>query len=379
MENVLTAIFVIFLILFSAFTLTDQAIDSQVALHETRYEIQLRQDERAHTSLQAVAAWLTSDETIAAFTYRNSGSARLAEFDAWDVILEYTDSADPAVHHISWLDYSSSVPFMGEWSVEGIYIDSTQDVAESIEPGILNPGEEIVLHVKLDPTLGRGQTLLLTVSTANAVSAPVSFRRNELPTLDANDPLSLVSRTSADITSAMLASSDSDHLAPSLVYSIEMEPGQGALNLGGSFTQSDIDSGLLTYTHTGQGDDSFEFMISDGVDSIGPYTFSITVTNAAPQISLNTGMGITSGSVAAITQARLQTSDVDNVAANLVYTVIAAPTQGALSLGAIFTQADIDAGLLTYSHSGTGSDSFSFTVSDGEATIGPFTFSINVS
>ena len=68
------------------------------------------------------------------------------------------------------------------------------------------------------------------------------------------------------------------------------------------------------------------------------------------------------------------TTDVDNTSDQLVYTLDTAPANGtlynngvALSAGGSFTQADIDAGLITYDHDGsqTSSDAFAFTVDDG--------------
>ena len=73
----------------------------------------------------------------------------------------------------------------------------------------------------------------------------------------------------------------------------------------------------------------------------------------------------------------LETTDVDNTAAQLTYTVTAATGNGTLRLSGTalgvsdtFTQADIDAGNVTYDHDGseTVSDSFNFNVDDGAGT-----------
>ena len=83
----------------------------------------------------------------------------------------------------------------------------------------------------------------------------------------------------------------------------------------------------------------------------------------------------------------LSTTDVDNTPAQLVYTLTGTPTHGtlrrngtALSAGGTWTQADINAGLLTYDHDGseTSSDSFSFTVDDGVGTTSSGTFNLTI-
>jgi uncharacterized delta-60 repeat protein len=105
-------------------------------------------------------------------------------------------------------------------------------------------------------------------------------------------------------------------------------------------------------------------------------TASLTVTavNDAPTINAIVYANINEGGSVTITSARLQVLDVDNTPAQLVFTTTVIPTEGslllngvALTANATFTQADIDAGLVTYQHSGSelNSDSFTFTVSDG--------------
>ena len=81
-----------------------------------------------------------------------------------------------------------------------------------------------------------------------------------------------------------------------------------------------------------------------------------------------------------ITRGTLRVLD-EGRSSTLTYQVTSAPSHGSLSLNP-FTQADIDAGRLTYRHNGNKSatDSFTFTVSDGQGGgIGATTVSIAVS
>jgi hypothetical protein len=133
----------------------------------------------------------------------------------------------------------------------------------------------------------------------------------------------------------------------------------------------------LTYTHTGSESDSFQFTVSDGKDTIGPYTFTFAIS-LPPELVVNAGLTVTSGGTETITSEQLQVTDADDPTTGLNYTVTAAPTQGDLSLGTAFTQDDIDNGRLTYTHTGSESDSFQFTVSDGETALGPYLFTIMV-
>ncbi len=119
-------------------------------------------------------------------------------------------------------------------------------------------------------------------------------------------------------------------------------------------------------------------------------TVSINVSSVNDEQVLSTNAGMTvlegaSGSV--ISTAMLQTTDVDNTASQLVYTVTSIPTNGVLqrnginlSANSTFTQADIDGGLITYGHNGTEttSDSFAFSVDDGAGTTSSGTFNIAI-
>ena len=105
-------------------------------------------------------------------------------------------------------------------------------------------------------------------------------------------------------------------------------------------------------------------------------------------VAINAGATVDEGSTGnVVDNTMLLTTDVDNTAAQLVYTVKATTSNGTLRVGGTalgisdtFTQADIDAGQLTYDHDGseTVSDSFDFTVDDASGTSSSGTFNITV-
>ncbi|MEZ6087262.1 MAG: cadherin-like domain-containing protein [Pirellulaceae bacterium] len=117
-------------------------------------------------------------------------------------------------------------------------------------------------------------------------------------------------------------------------------------------------------------------------------TINITAVNDEQVLGTNTGATVAEGSSGnTITTAMLETTDVDNADSELVYTVTSVPANGTLrlsgsvrGLGSTFTQADIDAGLVTYDHDGsqTSGDAFSFTIDDGSGTTSSGTFNFTV-
>jgi VCBS repeat-containing protein len=113
--------------------------------------------------------------------------------------------------------------------------------------------------------------------------------------LATNAGLTVITRQTGVMGNTKLKVTDADDPATRLVYSVVTSPTQGALSLGTTFTQYDIDNGQLKYTHTGSapGSDSFTFTVTDGKESIGPFTFNITIANAAPILAANAGRVLT--------------------------------------------------------------------------------------
>ncbi|EMB19109.1 Pentaxin [Rhodopirellula europaea 6C] len=115
---------------------------------------------------------------------------------------------------------------------------------------------------------------------------------------------------------------------------------------------------------------------------------TITATNDEEVVSTNTGATFTENSTGnVVTTAMLHTSDVDNTSAQLIYTLTSDATTGSLyrngtliGNGDTFTQADIDAGLVTYDHDGAEvfSDSFGFSVDDGAGNASTGTFNLTI-
>lgn len=119
-------------------------------------------------------------------------------------------------------------------------------------------------------------------------------------------------------------------------------------------------------------------------------TASLTVTDVNDEQVLTTNNGLTlseNSTAAVIGTGLLETTDVDHTPSQLLYSITIATANGtlrrsgtALGVGSTFSQADLDAGLITYDHAGgeNSSDSFSFTVDDGQGSSTSGTFNISI-
>ncbi|HLV36214.1 MAG TPA: cadherin-like domain-containing protein, partial [Spirillospora sp.] len=310
MENVLSAFILIFILIFGSLTLSEAVITSLDTIQGSYREMETRLSNQARAHLMPINDPVFLSEAAVAVSYRNTGSTRLTDFDQWDVIVTYFDQSDPADFHISWLKYASDAPSDNQWAVEGIYLDAGKGTAEQFEPGILNPGEEMTLLLYITPEVGHGKSIHTLVAAPNGISTARQFIRNIPPELVNNLGLTITHGETGLIDAALLAAFDADDTAEAIVYTVLDGPGGGTLSLADTFTQADIDNGLLTYTHTLSGDYGFEFTLSDGKDTVGPYTFEITVINNEPTLAANTGLAA-GGGTSTITSAMLKVTDAD--------------------------------------------------------------------
>ncbi len=153
-------------------------------------------------------------------------------------------------------------------------------------------------------------------------------------------------------------------------------------NAGGRFS-IDSSTGLITVTNSSllNFESSSSHTITVQATDASGATFSkdMTVTlndvNEAPTIAVNTGRTVLEGSTSnVISNTMLNEGDPDDSGTGITYTVTSAVTRGTLRLNGValavnstFTQADIDAGLLTYDHDNSENftDAFGFSMADG--------------
>jgi VCBS repeat-containing protein len=167
----------------------------------------------------------------------------------------------------------------------------------------------------------------------------------------------------------------------------------GSINIAadGTYTYTLNNNNLAVQalrTNTDTLSDVFTYTITDAGGLTGTTQISVTIQGANDEQMIVANAGITvaensTGNV--ITAVMLQTTDVDDSAADLTYTLTSAVAIGtvrlngvALTNGSTFTQTDINSGLVTYDHDGTENfaDAFSFSVDDGTGTTSTGTFSI---
>jgi serralysin len=201
------------------------------------------------------------------------------------------------------------------------------------------------------------------------------------PSLVHESSLTLVRSGTATITSSLLQFDDNVSTHAQETYTVITGPAHGSLLRSGSatssFTQADIDTGLISYHEDGSAvsSDSFTFRVTDAANNqTTGQTFQFNITPPAdttpPSLVHESSLPLVRSGTATITSSLLQFDDNVSTHAQETYTVITGPAHGSLLRSGLatssFTQADIDTGLISYHEDGSAvsSDSFTFRVTD---------------
>jgi VCBS repeat-containing protein len=223
---------------------------------------------------------------------------------------------------------------------------------------------------------------------------------NDAPILSTNEGATVTEGSTIVLSAKSLEVTDIDNGSGELVYTLTSLPANGMITLKGvalgekdTFTQADINSGILEYVHDGSetDSDSLTFVVQDGAGgaiSESILKIAVTSSNEAPILNANEGATVNEAGSIVLSIKNLEVVDVDNSPSDLRYMLTSLPAHGTfflkgtpLSLKDAFTQEDINNEILEYVHDGseTTSDSLTFIVDDGAGgTLEESTFKIEV-
>jgi hypothetical protein len=168
METVITTIIIVGVLVLAIVGLAQSSLSAQTSIAQSSGAMQERAGDRARTNLLSLYGRTTPLGDYVELTLRNSGSTKLSNFNQWDVVLQYSDGASTQV---KWYPYGSAV---NQWNQQ-IYLTASPPVAEVFEPGIFNPGEEMVITVGVSPKVGTGTTNIAVVATPNGITASTVY------------------------------------------------------------------------------------------------------------------------------------------------------------------------------------------------------------
>ena len=141
-------------------------------LADSRKHEEVRKGDQSRTALSLT----TSSEAspLVNFTVKNSGQRAIADFPSWDVVVKYYDTGDQ--YQVAWLPYTTAAsPGDNQWTVTGIYVNALTLSTEIYQPNILDPEEEVIIQVRLNPAAKDPASNVAVISTPNGVPLNTSF------------------------------------------------------------------------------------------------------------------------------------------------------------------------------------------------------------
>ena len=159
--------------------------------------------------------------------------------------------------------------------------------------------------------------------------------------------------------------------------SLEFLASVATTSQGGTVTINS--EGVFTYSPLPDfnGTDTFSYTVSDGsLFDTGTVTITVDPVNDPPYMAGDLEATLEKGATYTLTAADLGAIDPDNSADEITFSVISGPASGILSR-TTFTLAELQSGLITYTHDGfdADSDSFSFSLADDSGgSSGPHSF-----
>jgi hypothetical protein len=169
METVIVSIICIALIVFGGMTMSHGFMTSVDASTTGLGEIGQRDETIMRTELTAVSASLPAANTLE-IILENNGQVKLANFDKWDIIVQYYDGTGG--YHVMWLPHAEAALGDNEWEIAWIKLDGA---AEVFEPNVLNPKEQMMIRAQINPAVGANTTNMVVAATPSGITASAYF------------------------------------------------------------------------------------------------------------------------------------------------------------------------------------------------------------
>ena len=166
MDSSIPALVIGAILLLGATFLSRSSITTYDRLGQQIKAVEARAGEQSRTRLTLLNPALDGPHNTLTFELLNDGSTRISDWARLDVIFTYQISATTTVG--AWMTYTSGAPGANQWTLSSI-------ISDTIEPGILNPGETATITVEISPAAASNRTHQITVAVENGVSTSVTF------------------------------------------------------------------------------------------------------------------------------------------------------------------------------------------------------------
>lgn len=127
---------------------------------------EMRFTERSGTELSVTGTSIDGAGANITLTIRNDGQTPIGDYSRMDVLVQYF--GETGTRYDKWVAYTSGALASDTWTTGAF----TDDV---FEPGILNPGEQVEIIVRVNPVVGAGTTNKAVVSSEFGITIQTMF------------------------------------------------------------------------------------------------------------------------------------------------------------------------------------------------------------
>jgi glutamine cyclotransferase len=169
--------------------MTDQATGFGGPLRESWANLQGRSQAEMETKINVVPSQPSvSVSPQVRLTLANDGNFTPGRFSEWDLILETQTASGTVIGYLSHT--TAACPASGQWSIRGIFADAAALTSEVVGPGLLSPGEEMVVILQPSTAIEESTIDRATFVAPNGVTARAIFKvATVLYVVDATDSL----------------------------------------------------------------------------------------------------------------------------------------------------------------------------------------------
>jgi hypothetical protein len=171
MSNAIVTVIMTALMLAGVSILADGSFTAVGNVSESWKDMEVRSSALSRTNLSVLDlsyATPTLDVTVA-----NIGGESLRDFGKWDVVAQYYET--DGTYNTTYLTFTTAALGNNEWQKQGIYLDASASTAEAHQPEILDPGEELVVRLTLDPAADTAANNLIVIGTPNGITVSAPF------------------------------------------------------------------------------------------------------------------------------------------------------------------------------------------------------------
>ena len=170
METILVSLVSLALIIVTSVTMAINTMQSSNKIADSWKNMETQSSNISRTDITAAAPAHYTGGAIE-LTVKNTGQTNLSSFSRWDVIVQYQSGS------VSYLTYSPVYPQgNNQWAVKAI--NSSAGTPEIFDHNVLNPGEQMILSIILNPEISSGQACRITISTSNGVKSQTELVRD---------------------------------------------------------------------------------------------------------------------------------------------------------------------------------------------------------